>query len=200
MGGGGINFYASQYNPMGSNLQLTLTLPLGVGIPLNTRVFCTSVPLSIWPILTWNLFGCTIIYMDTTQNAILVTLCTDTSKNVWYSKVHSLIAVADPGFPWGGGATSQSGIILQTFCRKLHENERIWIPLDPPMNSDEIFGLAIIASNGNQPTEGLFCVVFWWATELQATDRSQEPIQNVSCLLLFEMAHNLFLFFLLHQI
>ena len=25
-----------------------------------------------------------------------------------------------------GGANSQSGIILQTFCRKLHENERIW--------------------------------------------------------------------------
>ena len=42
-----------------------------------------------------------------------------------------------------GVANSQSGIILQTFCRKLHENERIWTrggghaslapPLDPPM-------------------------------------------------------------------
>ena len=47
----------------------------------------------------------------------------------------------DPGFSWGGDSSSQSGIILQIFCRKLHENERIWTPmrvrvrgtpLDPP--------------------------------------------------------------------
>ena len=29
---------------------------------------------------------------------------------------------------WGSGTNSQSGIIFSTFCRKPHENERIWIP------------------------------------------------------------------------
>ena len=37
----------------------------------------------------------------------------------------------------GGGTNSESEIILQIFCRKLHEHERIWTPgwrpLDPPM-------------------------------------------------------------------
>ena len=28
----------------------------------------------------------------------------------------------------GGGTSYQSGIILQTFCRTLHENEGIWTP------------------------------------------------------------------------
>ena len=51
--------------------------------------------------------------------------------------------VADPGFSRWGCANSEIGIILQIFCRKLHENERIWTPgsggrvpgapLDPPM-------------------------------------------------------------------
>ena len=48
-------------------------------------------------------------------------------------------------FPGGGGlgANSQSGCVNLLFCRKLHENERIWAmrvarkslapPLDPPM-------------------------------------------------------------------
>ena len=36
-------------------------------------------------------------------------------------------------FPRGGGApTPKSAIIFQFFCRKLHENERIWTPLAPP--------------------------------------------------------------------
>ena len=48
--------------------------------------------------------------------------------------------MADPGFSWG--ANSQSGCANLFFCRKLHENERIWTPrgarvpsapLDPPM-------------------------------------------------------------------
>ena len=41
---------------------------------------------------------------------------------------------------WGGGmgvSNSESEIILQIFCRKLHENERIWTlrgaPFDPPI-------------------------------------------------------------------
>ena len=51
-------------------------------------------------------------------------------------------AVADPGFSWGGGANSQSGCANLFFCRKRHENERVWnprttrvpaTPVDPPM-------------------------------------------------------------------
>ena len=45
------------------------------------------------------------------------------------------------------GGPTPSGVrkpnILQNFCRKLHENERIWrvpgIPLDPPLNVFKIF-------------------------------------------------------------
>ena len=46
-------------------------------------------------------------------------------------------------FPGGGGANSQKCYYFSIFCRKLHENERIWTPggarvpgappLDPPM-------------------------------------------------------------------
>ena len=41
---------------------------------------------------------------------------------------YSIKSVADPGFSWGGGVNSTSGIILQTFCRKLYENENKWTP------------------------------------------------------------------------
>ena len=51
--------------------------------------------------------------------------------------------VADPGFSQGGGANSQKCYYFSIFCRKLHENGRIWTPrggarpwrppLDPPM-------------------------------------------------------------------
>ena len=56
-----------------------------------------------------------------------------------------LSAVADPGFSPGGGANSQKCYYFSIFCRKLHENERIWTPrggarpwrppLDPPMET-----------------------------------------------------------------
>ena len=55
--------------------------------------------------------------------------------------------MADPGFSQGGCANSQFEIILQYFCQKLHENERIWTwegaripggPLDLPMKMTEI--------------------------------------------------------------
>ena len=44
-------------------------------------------------------------------------------------------------FPEEGAPTLKTAIILQFFCQKLHENERIWTPggrvpgapLDPPM-------------------------------------------------------------------
>ena len=32
-----------------------------------------------------------------------------------------------------GVPTPESATILQFVCRNLHENERIWTPLDPPM-------------------------------------------------------------------
>ena len=47
-----------------------------------------------------------------------------------------LCTVADPGFSRGGAPTPKSAFIFQYFCRKLHENERIWTPggasLAPP--------------------------------------------------------------------
>ena len=43
------------------------------------------------------------------------------------SKMH-VDPVADPGFSRGGCANSHIWIILQIFCRELHENERIWTP------------------------------------------------------------------------
>ena len=57
-----------------------------------------------------------------------------------------LSPVADPGFSPGGCANSQNCYYFSNFCRKLHENERIWSPggggarpwrhpLDPPMVS-----------------------------------------------------------------
>ena len=36
--------------------------------------------------------------------------------------------MVDPGFSRGGCASSQIGIILQMFCQKLNENERIGTP------------------------------------------------------------------------
>ena len=57
------------------------------------------------------------------------------------------IAVADPGFPRGGGANPKGGAptyYLANFARKLHEKEEIWgqrggvrpsrPPLDPPLH------------------------------------------------------------------
>ena len=41
------------------------------------------------------------------------------------SNSFSYLTVADPGFSRGGN-NSQGGVIFSTFCRKLHENERIW--------------------------------------------------------------------------
>ena len=56
------------------------------------------------------------------------------------------LAVADPGFFRRGAPTPKSVIIFQFFCRKLHEDERIWTPegaslappLDPPMFSHHL--------------------------------------------------------------
>ena len=42
---------------------------------------------------------------------------------------HTIKPVADPGFsPGGWGANSQNCYYFSHFCRKLHENERIWTP------------------------------------------------------------------------
>ena len=60
---------------------------------------------------------------------------------VSHPKLPSLgLAVADPGFSPGGGANSQNCYYFSHFCRKLHENERIWTPrggasLAPPLGS-----------------------------------------------------------------
>ena len=38
------------------------------------------------------------------------------------------MTVADPGFSPGGCVNSQKCYYFSNFCRKLHENERIWTP------------------------------------------------------------------------
>ena len=51
--------------------------------------------------------------------------------------VNLCLPVADPGFSGGGAGNSQSWIIFSTFCRKVHENKRIWTPgvsLAPPLD------------------------------------------------------------------
>ena len=66
------------------------------------------------------------------------------------------IAVADPGFSPGGCANSQNCYYFSNFCRKLHENERIWTPrsgaslappLDPPMHWDCLFRYSFCGPN-----------------------------------------------------
>ena len=49
------------------------------------------------------------------------------------------IAVADPGFPVGGGANSRGGYVLKNLCVKTKESgpvggARRRRPLDPPLN------------------------------------------------------------------
>ena len=81
-----------------------------------------------------------VLYLVPSFALVCKHLCPDVStcaiSHAWVQ-----VPVADPGFSWGGCATFQSAIILHIFCRKLHENERIWTsggaslapPLDPPM-------------------------------------------------------------------
>ena len=83
--------------------------------------------------------------------SVLVLVCTE-AEGHWVDQ-SALIkmwsrwsySVADSGFSPGGCANSQNCYYFSTFCRKLHENERIWTPrgggaripgappLDPPM-------------------------------------------------------------------
>ena len=52
--------------------------------------------------------------------------------------IHILKTVVDPGFPVGGGANLPGGVPTYDFAKvsqKLHESERIWAPLDPPMRN-----------------------------------------------------------------
>ena len=61
--------------------------------------------------------------------------------------------MADPGFYRGGCANSQIGIILQIFCQKLHENERIWtrggVP-GAPLRSANVYVTHIAQGIDNQ--------------------------------------------------
>ena len=49
-------------------------------------------------------------------------------------------------FPEEGAPTPKSAITLHIFCRKLHENERIWTPLDPPMQHNVSLILSVTMS------------------------------------------------------
>ena len=76
-------------------------------------------------------------HMGTNSTKILTTL--------FANEITMTTPVADPGFSPGGCANSQNCYYFSNFCRKLHENERIWTPrggacpwrprLDPPMHT-----------------------------------------------------------------
>ena len=68
--------------------------------------------------------------------------------------------VADPGFSPGGGANSQKCYYFSIFCRKLHENERIWTPrggrasLAPPLGSANDIDFMFLATPPPHPATG----------------------------------------------
>ena len=71
-------------------------------------------------------------------------LCPPDSEQLsqkFHTALSKSLAVADPGFPRGGGANPKGGAptyYLANFSRKLHENEEIWgqggarVPRAPP--------------------------------------------------------------------
>ena len=59
-------------------------------------------------------------HMGTNSTKILTTL--------FANEITMTTPVADPGFSPGGCANSQNCYYFSNFCRKLHENERIWTP------------------------------------------------------------------------
>ena len=86
-----------------------------------------------------------VFYLETFEVHILfqnLDLSSKVLKRKFKKEQHS---VADPGFSPGGCANFQNCYYFSNFCRKLHENERIWTPgggggarpwpppLDPPM-------------------------------------------------------------------
>ena len=81
-------------------------------------------------------------------------------------------AVADLGFSRGGGANSQNCYYFSHFCRKLHENERIWTPrggrasLAPPLGSANVWYSCIF-------TYSLIVSCLWISDQLSISRTSQ---------------------------
>ena len=79
--------------------------------------------------------------------------------------------VADPGFSRGGCTHSQIGIILSIFCRKLHENERMWTPGErvpgAPLRSANAFFLLIFVDPETPGIRISLCIRirFWMVSE-----------------------------------
>ena len=70
------------------------------------------------------------------------------------------LSVADPGFFPGGCANFQNCYYFSNFCRKLHENERIWTPggaraWRPPLDLPMPLGLTPLLRNPGSATENL---------------------------------------------
>ena len=81
--------------------------------------------------------------------------------------------MADPGFSPGGGANSQKCSYFLIFCRKLHENERIWTPrggrasLAPPLGSANGY-----TRGGSIPTPDLYPTPGWVLTSSSGHKRT----------------------------
>ena len=111
------------------------------------------------------------------------------------------LSVADPGFSPGGAANSQKCYYFSIFCRKLHENERIWDPrggggaslappLDPPMTMVVITNLISTvwprSASSNRNFYHSWATSLWNRTEIliMSIDRRSPPHVSVTeCLL-----------------
>ena len=106
------------------------------------------------------------------------------------------MSVADPGFSPGGCANSQNCYYFLNFCRKLHENERIWtrggarVP-GAPLGSANACRL-ITNNNVNVTLDGLhFCsfVCKLYASHFQNFDK-QSSSGNTSLFIWFKNEKN----------
>ena len=96
------------------------------------RIHCNYCPdeLKCYLMLLWHLI--VFIKREGARNSAFNAPLTFAKWGKQLVQEHLLLSqirsVADPGFSPGGGANSQKCYYFSIFCRKLHENERIWTP------------------------------------------------------------------------
>ena len=104
-----------------------------------------------------------VLHLLTSWQPTWLPSCSHPHARIQGSRLESMMA--DPGFSPGGGANSQKCYYFSIFCRKLHENERIWTPrggrasLAPPLGSaNAIIALPHIVRPGRRLTELGYCL------------------------------------------
>ena len=107
------------------------------------------------------------------------------TQNIW----KTLLAVADPGFPRGGGANSPGGAPTYDFTKlsqKLHKIERIWTPggrpkfyyVDPPLTSVLLSFRNVTQLPINAWRGLLYC--YLWFVRIKVHSHRAIPIRNAS--------------------